>query len=116
MVVVLTKAEWNALMRLMTKIDDANKQRQGSAGCSILVHPMAATAYKRRTGREITDWDTHNDHSFEASDYSLELVRLDGMKFAKKGSSKIPDDAAPVLGDILKSVYLGPDGVTELPR
>lgn len=116
MVIVLTKAEWNALAKILDKFPDASLKSQTGCDCAILVHPTAAAAYKRRTGREVTDWDTHNDHEFEASDFKLELIGPDEMKFAKKGSSKVPDDAARPLAAILKSVHLGPDGVTELPR
>ena len=63
MVVVLTKAEWNALSRLTTKIDDATKRRRSGA-TAILVHPTAATAYKRRTvGRSPTGTRTSSARS-----------------------------------------------------
>ena len=116
MVVVLTKAEWNALSRLTTKIDDATKRRRSGADCAILVHPTAATAYKRRTGREITDWDSNIECSFDEADYKLQLIHADEVKFAKKGSSAALDDASPALLAILKSIGLGPDGVTEVTQ
>ena len=68
------------------------QRRQSGVDCAILVHPTAASSYKRRTGREITDWDSSLDHSFDEADYKLELIRPDEMKFAKKGSYTVPEE------------------------
>lgn len=115
MVVVLSKAEWKALMRIMAQVEHATRRTQTGVDCAILVHPKAASTYKKRTGRNIDDFDSTVAHSFDASDFKLDLVGPDEVKFAKKGSVNVPEEAARCLPALLKSIGRGPDGVTELP-
>jgi hypothetical protein len=117
MVVVLTKTEWKALMKIMAKVEGATRRTQSGVDCAILVHPKAASAYKKRTSREITDFDSRIEHSFDASDFKFDLVGHDEVKFAKKGGAQTaPEGIARCLPALLKSIGRGPDGVTELPK
>jgi hypothetical protein len=114
MVIVLTRTDWKALQRILSKI---NAQTRSGSSCAILAHPKAATIYRERTGRDITDHDNYSiNHSFDPPDYTLDLIDPDQVQFAERGSKVIHEKAAACLPAILESIGLGPDGITEVPH